>query len=237
MKKVVIGLACLTILTAPAFAGMDNIVSKIKRDGLSYGIPCLASYGLSLALLKDKQFEIGTIACAASASVNYFRIQDRQLLEDKFSLQNKEQITKIQTELKDSAFKNVKDQMVSDIHAEVYVKVEESLLKDSKFKTDMMAGLTKELKEYKSVIDNVLALKLSEFKGEIPKSIEAQLMNGPFLKLVEEKVNKSFKDKFSEAIDLKKDEIVKQCVSEALDEIIVKQVGAKDAGMKTLENR
>lgn len=236
MKRMVFGLVVCSVLTSTAFAGMDNIVSKIKRDGLSYGAPCLAAYGLSMVLLKEKQFEVGTIACASLATANYFRIKDNDKMKESFSIQNKEHLSKMQSDIKDAAFKNVKTEMVADIHKEVYSKVEESLLSDSKFKTDMMAGLSKELKEYKSVIDSVLALKLSEFKGAVPKEIEDQLLTGPFIKLVEEKVNKSFKDKFSEAIELKREDIVKQCVSEALDEIIVKQIGAKDAGIKTLQN-
>jgi len=237
MKKIIMVLTLASVLATSAFAGVDNIVSKIKRDGLSYGVPCFVAYGLSFALLKNKQAEIGTIACASLATLNYFRIKDNNKMEDKFELRNKEQLGKFQSELKNAAFENVKSDMVKDIHKEVYSKVEESLITDSKFKTDLMVGLSKELKEYKSVIDNVLALKLSEFKGDIPKEIEDQLLNGPFIKSVEEKVNKSFKDKFSEAVDLKKEEIVKECVSEALDEIIVKQVGAKDAGIKTLQNK
>lgn len=225
------------LFTVNSFAGFDNFVSKMKRDGLSYGLPCLVSYGLSFALLKDKQAEIGTIGCATSASLNYIRIQDRNKMEEQFSINNKESLAAMQKQVESTAFKNVKDSMVNDIHKEVYVKVEDSMLKDSKFKSELMAGLTAELKEYKAIIDNVLALKLAEFKKEIPKEVESQLMNGPFLKLVEDKVNKSFKDKFVEAIDSKREAIVKQCVSEALDEIIVKQVGAKDAGLKVLEKK
>lgn len=96
----------------------------------------------------------------------------------------------------------------------------------------MLVGLKEEFAQYKTVIDQVLAVKLAEFEGKIPKEIESALMNGPFLKVLEEKLTLGLASKQQDIFVQNKDGIVKQCVSEALDQIVVKQIGIRESGIE-----
>lgn len=226
INKLLAGLSIL-ILANTANAKVETLGHKV----MEYGVPCAAALGVSMILAKEDMMAIGLAACAATSAVTYYHRVDRADMNSRVDAMNEKVVQEVKKELIGES----KKQMVEELKKEVYAEVNESLLKDKEFISKMLTELKGEFAQYKTVIDQVLAIKLAEFQGQIPKEIESALMNGPFIRLLEEKLTLALTDRQKTIFMENKDSLVKQCVSEALDQIVVKQIGIRDSGLE-IEN-
>lgn len=222
-KKLLLGVALLMTLNLSQ-AKADSWSNKL----MEYGLPCAAGLAASFILASEDKFAIGAAACAATSAVTYYHRADRMEMDKKVDAMNAALVQEVKKEIIGSS----KAQLVEEMKKEVYSEVNQSLLKDKEFLGSMLVGLKEEFAQYKTVIDQVLAVKLAEFEGKIPKEIESALMNGPFLKVLEEKLTLGLASKQQDIFVQNKDGIVKQCVSEALDQIVVKQIGIRESGIE-----
>jgi hypothetical protein len=227
INKIVATLSFLVLVNSTANAKIETLGHKV----MEYGVPCAAALGVSFILAKEEKFAIAMAACAATSAVTYYHRQDRDDMKERMNSMNE----KVVQEIKKEIIGESKKQMVSELKKEVYAEVNQSLLKDKEFISKMLSELKGEFTEYKNIIDQVLAIKLAEFQGQIPKEIESALINGPFLKLLEEKLVATLTDKQKDIFKENKDALVKQCVSEALDQIVIKQIGIRESGLE-IEN-
>lgn len=227
VNKILATLSLVVLVNSAANAKVETLGHKV----MEYGVPCAAALGVSFILAKEDKFAIAMAACAATSAVTYYHRQDREDMKERMNSMNEKAVQEIKKEIIGES----KKQMISELKKEVYEEVNQSLLKDKEFISKMLVELKSEFVQYKTIIDQVLAIKLAEFQGQIPKEIEEALINGPFLKLLEEKLGATLSEKQKEIFKEKKDALVKQCVSEALDQIVIKHIGVRESGLE-IEN-
>lgn len=216
------------ILITLVFAfGMNSFAqAKIETLGdklMEYGLPCAAALGVSFLFASEDKFAIGAAACAATSAVTYYHRKDYKEMEQKVIANQQEAVAQLKAQIVGGA----KDSLVAEIKKEVYEDINQSLLKDKEFISKMLMELKVEFAQYKTVIDQVLAIKLAEFQGNVPKEIESALINGPFLKVLEEKLTLSLSDKQDKIFESQKPKIVEQCVDDALKQIVVRKMGIR----------
>lgn len=228
IKKLLITSLILTFLVNTVYAkSFWNNTKEVLKD---YGIPCALAIGASHLLAKDNKMAIGVAACAGASSVTYLKNSEMKEMRKEHE-EVKMEINKMNTELKEEVKRSLvgeaKEEMVMEMKQEIYGKINESLKQDKQFIEEMLSGINKEFSEYKGVIDQVLAQKLVDFRGEISVEVEKALMEGPFIELLEKKLKEQLKDDHEAIFSERKKEMVKKCVEDTLDEIVVKEIGVQ----------
>lgn len=203
---------------------------KSKEALKDYGVPCVLAVGASHLLAKEEKMAIGLAACAGAAGVTYMKNQDiHRLTENQRSINTKidQMNTELREEVKRTVIGDAKQEMIMEMRQEVYSEINKSLTKDKEFIGKMLSQIKAEFDEYKKVIDQVLSEKLVDYRGEISKEIESALIEGPFVQLLEEKMKQQLKTEHQKVLEENKDDIVKKCVEDALDEIVVKEIAVQ----------
>lgn len=236
MKRNKIGLVMGTLLLSTvANAGVGGIWDHFKENSMAYSVPCAISIGVSVLLAKEDKAAIALAGCGVSTAVTYYHLKDKAVSQKALKESSEKMNDSLRKEMRDYLIKTGKEEIVAELKAETYKSIQESILKDESFRKELMGGLKQEFEEYRVLIDQILAIKLGEFKGEISKEIEGALINGPFINLLEEKLTAKLSDSQGVLLESKKKEFVKQCVEDSLDQIVLKQIGVKESRIKIIE--
>lgn len=220
-------LLSLVFVLSAGTAHSKSFWDSTKESLRDYGIPCVLAVGVSHLVAKEEKMGIGLAACAGAAGVTYLKNKEIKTLN-----KNHEELVgkmdkmreDLKTEVKRSVIGEAKEEMVLEMKQEVYSEINKSLTKDKEFIGQMLSQIKVEFDAYKGVMEQVLSEKLVDYRGEISKEIKTALMDGPFIPLLEEKMVEKLKSEHNKIIDKRKSEIVKECVEEALDQIVVKEI-------------
>jgi hypothetical protein len=227
-------------VTFNAHAKVSNLFSHLKENVAEYGIPCALAVGASFILAKEDKAAIAIAGCAGLSAVTYYHIKDRQVVMDKAEQMEKTVAgmkSDLRKELKEEMLKGSKEDLIKEMKTEVYAQVNQNLLQDKQFLTQMLTKINSEFEAYKGVIDQVLVQKLSDYNGVISSEIQKVLLEGPFVKMLEDKIAERMKDNQTKIFEEKKAEMIKQAVSDVIDEIVVKQIGIKESGVEIIDNK
>lgn len=224
------------IISNTSFAKVGGVWDHLKENSMQYSIPCVLSLGVGLLLAKEDKMAIGLAGCAVSGAVTYYHLKDKKEMEQKMMQRTDAMNEALRKELREHVLKTGKEAMVAELKTETYKHIQESILNDEEFRLKLTAGLKKDFEEYRGVIDQVLAIKLGEFKSSISTEVENALINGPFIQMLEEKITQKLKDTNTELFVSKKQEIIKECVDEVINQIVVKQIGVKESKIKIIED-
>lgn len=228
----------VSILALTLIVSTSTFAKEKKKTGLyafegsalvNYGVPCALAFGVAhLAGKGDNVNAIGAAACLGAAGVTYYKNEDlkkiskkNKELEDRIVLMEKN----LTTEIKRTLVGDAKKELVLEMKKEVYSEINDSLEKDKEYIAKVLEDLKVDFEKYKNVINDVLADKLLEFKGQVSTEIEKALLEGPFIPLLEEKMRAALKEDHKKMLEESKPEIIKQCVEDALNEIVVKEIG------------
>lgn len=138
-------------------------------------------------------------------------------------------------ELKKEIYKNGKEQVVAEIKNEVYQEISETLKKDREEIQKVVDSLNKELSDYKVAIREILVESLVQMKKDLNVSLSSVVTDPEFVKNIENSLNDKLKSLNNAVFLSEKDGIIKQCVNDALDEIVVQKIGVKSSDVKVVE--
>lgn len=229
MKIKTIGITTLSILFSSQVYSKTFWKSSLEslKD---YGVPCALAIGASQLLVKEDKMAIGMVACAGVSGVTYLKNKEMKELR-KDNAEVKKEISRMSDELKTEVKRTIvgdaKSEMIAEMKMDIYSQINESLRQDKEFIGQMLTGIKSEFTEYKQVIDQVLAEKLVDFRGEMSLDIEKALIEGPFISLLEEKLKIQMEQTHADVFEKNKEDIVKKCVEDALNEIVVKEIGVQ----------
>lgn len=223
-----------------ANAKVSNIFSHVKENIAEYGVPCALVVGVSFILAKEDKAAIAIAGCAGLSAVTYYHIKDRQVVMDKAEQMEKtvtDMKVDLRKELKEELLKNSKEDLIKEMKTEVYAQVNQNLLQDKQFLSSMLTKINSEFEAYKGVIDQVLIQKLSDYNGVINAEVQKALLEGPFIQMLEDKMSERMKASQMKVFEESKAAMVKQAVSDVIDEIVVKQIGIKESGVEIIDNK
>lgn len=198
MKKTILNLVLgITLVSSSANAGMWDVLKD-------YGLPCAAGLAGGLLASKDEGGAIGLGVCLGVGTSTY--------------LTNQRQAQKMRDEDFKQMMKMV-DEHQAGILAAQDAKVEKALADHDAKQKVQVDGIKQLMKE-------VIAERMSLIGDEVKADVKRHMDNAVFMQDLEKKVMAKMKEEVRVESELRKKEIVDKCVEEALQQLVLKKVGA-----------
>lgn len=191
MKKLLITTLLSLTLLNNAMAEQRSMVDK----AMTYSIPCIGLALLGGALIKDKGFEVGLMACATYATVVFTMSEESKL------------------EVIDNHFKKNQDKFWAEVKA--YKEEQDNSLE--KFKESVRRAVAEKLVEQEVNIEELVVKTLSN--KEFSEIVKKQL------KEVASQTGKKNAEEMKRIFKEREDEIFERVVEEFTDRLIKSNIG------------
>lgn len=227
--KIMASILTLTLTQSVFAKGFWENTKEVLKD---YGVPCALSLGVSYLLVKENKAGVGLAGCAGAGVVKYYHKKDLAEMDKRISdnekmmdMRIKSMQNELRAEMKKEMLAGSQEDLVLDIKENVYKEINESLKADKEFVAQMLTKIKVEFDAYKDIVDQVLAEKLLEYRKEISKEIEIALIEGPFVPMLEEKLNMQMQENQKTLFMSERKKLIEDCVEGTLKEVVLKRVG------------
>lgn len=160
---------------------------------------------------------------------------DEKMLEMRESMKSSVK-SELKEEMKDEILKGARDELVMELKAEVYKEVNKSLDADRAQIAEVVKSMGVKFEEYKEIVRRAIAEELVNLRRQVGNEVEIALTEGPFIKNLEAKILDNMTQISAAQVEGSKAAVVKSCVEEALDELVVKQIGVKASDIRVINN-
>lgn len=226
-------LITLVLSSMSSFGEVKTIWDSIKDSPKDYLLPCGIMMIGGAVIDSEDGLTYGAIGCIASTTVVYSNKKDLEMfsmkMEDDINNHMKLGLEKVRYDLQSDLEKYVMTEGMENIANKFKLKVlkdvQIELNKDREELKQVLEKFAMNIEDYKSQVFNALVEKVGKIEDNVDQEVHNIMTNTEFLSVLEKKIALSMEGLAQKAIDEKKEEIIKECVTKALLEIHQKPIG------------
>lgn len=231
MKKLLCSLLMLTSLNS--YSEVKTLWDSIKDTPKDYLVPCGIMMIGGAVIDPEDGLNYGALGCFASTAVVYTNKKDLEMFEmsmkndikDHMKLGLEKMRYDLQSDLQKHVMNEGMDNIANKFKLKVLEDVQMELNKDREELKKVLEKFAMNLEEYKTQVFNALVEKVGKIEENVDEEVHNIMTNTEFLSVLEKKIAMSMKGLAKEAIEEKKDEIIKECVRQSLLELHKTPVG------------